>query len=230
MVGASTLITNCHTLANARDIHVKGAQSRTSARIIRANSERDLCLLYVPGLKGTVATLGSTADKHVGEALIAVGFPSGGSLTISHGHIEGLFTYQGAGRVVQGSAYFSFGKSGGALFDERGKLIGILTFKCRAGGPYHFSVPVEWAKSLIEDTTESAISFDDKAFWQHTDERQPVFLRAASHFAEGDCSALRELTAQWLTREPDNPEALLLAKRARMCNLLDRIQRPRLEK
>jgi hypothetical protein len=40
---------------------------------------------------------------------------------------------------------------------------------------------------------------------------------------------LKALTAQWLEREPVNPEALFLAKRSLHCDLLARLQRPLLE-
>jgi S1-C subfamily serine protease len=229
MVGADSVITNCHTIRNAQAIHVTGATTRVPARLVRANAERDLCLLSVPGLKGSVVTMGSTTEKRVGEPLVAVGFPAGRSLTVSRGHIEGLFTYQGSGRVVQGSAYFSFGKSGGALFDENGWLIGILTFKCRGGGPYHFSVPVEWVKALMDDGSHAPLAPGDKPFWQYTDERQPVFLRAASLLAQGDCAVLKALAMQWLTLEPENPEAVFVAGRAQLCEWLEKRQRPLLD-
>jgi S1-C subfamily serine protease len=229
MVGAHTLVTNCHTIRNARSIRVMGTVTRMTAHLVRANTERDLCLLSVPGLVGTVVILGSTTEKQAGDPLVAVGFPAGASLTVSRGHIEGLFTYRGSGRVIQGSAYFSFGKSGGALFDENGWLIGILTFKCRGGGPYHFSVPVEWVKTLMEDGPHAAVTSGDKPFWQYTDDRQPVFLRAAALLAQGDCALLKTLTAQWLAREPGNPEATFMARRAQLCDLLEIRQRPLLE-
>jgi S1-C subfamily serine protease len=151
-------------------------------------------------------------------------------LTVSSGHIEGLFTHQGKGRVIQGSAYFSAGKSGGGLFDRRGSLIGILTFKCRAGGPYHFAVPAEWVESLMHEDARSTPAFSGTPFWRHTDERQPMFLRAAALSAAGDCAALSTLAEQWLAREPGNRDALFVAKRAERCAMLEFIQRPRLEK
>lgn len=231
MVGANTVVTNCHTVSSARTIHVTSASSRWTAHLVRADVERDLCLLDVPGLTGAIARLGNTAEKRAGDRVVAVGFPAGASLTVSRGHIEGLYTYRGgAGRVVQGSAYFTFGKSGGALFDAQGQLIGILTFKCRAGGPYHFSVPVEWVRTLLDDSSPGTTSTDEKPFWQHTGERQPLFLRAASLFAQGECAVLRALTAQWVAREPANPEALFLDRRSQHCDLLEKLQRPLLEK
>ncbi len=218
MVTPHTLVTNCHVVLNARDIGVASATGRISARVIRAHTEHDLCLLDAPGLDGTAVTMGNTADMRAGAAITAVGYPAGAELTLSHGRIEGLHTYRGAGRVVQGSAFFSPGTSGGGLFDNSGQLIGILTFKLRASGPYHFAVPAEWVKSLVHDVSGAAQTFTDKPFWQHTDERQPVFVRAAALSAEGDCVALNALAAQRLAREPRNPEALFMAERAQLCN------------
>jgi S1-C subfamily serine protease len=231
MVDANTVVTNCHTVSRAGAVHVVSASVRWAAHLVRANVERDLCLLNVPGLPGTIAPLGNTTDKYVGDRVVAVGFPAGASLTISRGHIEGLYTYQGgAGRVVQGSAYFTFGKSGGALFDAQGQLIGILTFKCRAGDACHFSVPVEWVMALLDDSSHTAASAAEKPFWQHTGDRQPLFLRAASLFAQGECAALRALTAQWLAQEPANPEALFLDNRSQHCDWLQLLQLPLVEK
>lgn len=233
MVAPHTLVTNCHTILNAQVINVTGAAGAVPAYLVRAHAERDLCLLNAPRLSGASATLGSTADKQAGETIIAIGYPVGATLTISTGHIEGLFTYQGPGRVVQGSAYFSPGKSGGALFDKRGSLIGILTFKCYAGGPYHFAVPAEWVDNLLHDNRDNAKSAsvpEGKPFWQHSDARQPLFLRAASLSADGNCKALHELAAQWIAREPGNPDAQFVAQRAQHCNILALIQRPLLER
>jgi S1-C subfamily serine protease len=230
MVAPHNLVTNCHTIANAQTITVTGVSGSVLAHLVRAHAERDLCLLSAPRLNGAVVALGSTEDKRAGEHIVAVGYPAGATLTVSSGHIEGLFTHQGNGRVIQGSAYFSAGKSGGGLFDRRGSLIGILTFKCRAGGPYHFAVPAEWVQSLVHDDPRSTAAFNGAPFWRHTDERQPMFLRAAALSATGDCGALSALAERWLEREPGNPDALFVAKRAERCAMLALIQRPHLEK
>jgi hypothetical protein len=162
--------------------------------------------------------LGNTADKQAGEPITAVGYAAGEPLTRSRGHIEGLFSYDGAARVVQGSAAFNAGKSGGGLFDKDGRLIGILTFKCRAGGPYHFAVPAEWVEALMRDDSGASRALAEKPFWQHTGEKQPVFVRAASLAATGDCMTLAVLASQWLAREPRNPEALAMVSHAQRCN------------
>ncbi len=179
LVAPQTLVTNCHVVGDASVIVITGAATRLPARLVRAHVERDLCLLNVPGIDGVVVTLGNTATQAPGDAITAVGFPRGSPVIASAGRIEGLFRYDGAGRVVQGSAAFGGGKSGGALYDSAGKLIGILTFKARAGGPFHFAVPVEWVVALMHDAAPRAAA-GGKPFWQLPRERQPVFLRAVS--------------------------------------------------
>jgi S1-C subfamily serine protease len=230
LVAPHTLVTNCHVVLNTRDINVASPTGRIPARIVRAHAERDLCLLDAPGLEGTAVTIGNTMDKRAGEAITAVGYPAGAALNVSHGSIEGLHTYQGNGRVVQGSAFFDPGKSGGGLFDHSGQLIGILTFKLRAGGPYHFAVPAEWVEILLRDLSGTAQAAAGKPFWQYADERQPLFVRAASLSAEGNCAALNTLTSQRLAREPGNPEAVFMANRAQRCNTGAPVARPLLEK
>lgn len=224
LVAPHTLVTNCHVVLHARDIVVTSLAARPIAHLVRAQGARDLCLLHAPGVDGMPVALGATADAALGDAVTAVGFARGGVLGVSHGRVEGLYRYDGAGRVIQGSAAFGAGKSGGALLDREGKLIGILTFKARAGGPFHFAVPVEWVVVLMQDT--SATHGQATPFWQSPRERQPVFLRAAALAANGECAALIDLAAQWLAREPGNGEAQVVAGRARHCGDDENARRP----
>ena len=230
MVAPHTLVTNCHVVLRARKITVVTTAAPMPARVVRSHADRDLCLLDTPGLEGAAVTIGKTMDKQAGEAITAIGYAPGAALSMSRGTIEGLYTYQGDGRVVQGSAFFDPGKSGGGLFDSAGQLIGILTFKLRAGGPYHFAVPAEWVVALLHDVSGAAQTSTGKPFWQHTGEQQPVFVRVASLSAEGNCAAVNTLTSQRLAREPGNPEALFMAERAQRCNAGGPIARPLLEK
>ena len=144
LVAPHTLVTNCHVIGSSQKVVAFTSAGQLAARLLRGNAQRDLCLLNVPGLQGTVVKLGGTMAKRAGDAIYAAGFAKDAGLSVNRGHIEGLFTYQGSGRIVQGSAFFGPGKSGGGLFDQNGRLIGVLTFKCRGGGPFHFAVPVEW--------------------------------------------------------------------------------------
>lgn len=229
LVAPHTIVTSCHVVLNAHDIVLTSTAARQPAQLVRAHVERDLCLLDARGVDGTPVALGATGHQAVGRAITAVGFPGGGALSVSRGRIEGLYRYDGAGRVVQGSAAFGAGNSGGALFDEAGQLIGVLTFKARAGGPFHFAVPAEWVSELLNHAAAPGNVAGAKPFWQRPREQQPTFLRAASLAASGDCAALNQLATEWLAREPGNAEAQLVAIRAQRCGNEENPPRPLLE-
>jgi len=77
------------------------------------------------------------------------------------------FYRSGYSTIIRESRDFSC-----VILDRDGRLLGILTFKARAGGAYHFAVPVEWLAAK-PDATEA-----EQAFWEGPRESQPYFLRA----------------------------------------------------
>ena len=91
----------------------------------------------------------------------------------SIGKVRDIFDLR-AKKVIQSSTWFSLGASGGGLFDETGKLLGITTFKTPGRGALYYSIPIEVVKELmekgerIEVTTQAQIPF-----W---DEPQLIFL------------------------------------------------------
>jgi S1-C subfamily serine protease len=218
LIAPAILVTNCHVVLDARAIAVEVGTTRPAARVVKADTERDVCLLAGPELDAPVATLGTTAALLPGASITSAGYSRGGSLVWNTGQVEGLYSYDGRGRVIQGSAAFDEGASGGGLFDSAGRLVGILTFKARAGGPFHFAAPVEWAADLLADTSP-ADRRDGTAFWRHTDAKGPPFMRVASLAARGDCAALAEVAGQWLKKEPNNPEAGMAARNLHYCQL-----------
>jgi serine protease Do len=77
-----------------------------------------------------------------------IGNPSGLTSTLSEGIISGLRTQRGV-RYVQTSAPISPGSSGGGLFDERGNLLGITSFKIEDAENLNFAIAAEdyWRKT-----------------------------------------------------------------------------------
>jgi S1-C subfamily serine protease len=219
LVARDTLVTSCHVVSNAREITIEAGNAIHPVRVLRAHRERDVCLLTAPALDAPVATLGETATLLPGAAIVAAGYSKGRPLSWSSGTIEGVYSYDGRGRVVQGSAAFEEGASGGGLFDASGRLIGILTYKARVGGPFHFSAPVEWVKDLLADAPRTDRA-DGAPFWQTTGSGGPTFLRVASLAARGDCPALAQVAGQWLKKEPTNPEAGMAARSLHHCELI----------
>ena len=149
--------TNCHVVDESpNDIRVyKGENRRAvrdaphSAEIVSSDRERDVCILSVSGLWGIPAKIRSAAELEIGEAVYAVGAPKGLDFSISNGIVSQLREEVGeTAPLIQTDAAISPGSSGGGLFDSRGRLVGLTTWKIREGENLNFAVPVDWALEL----------------------------------------------------------------------------------
>ncbi len=141
------VVTNCHVVQEADSIKVFYRESKYPAALLYTDWERDVCSLAVPGLKGQAARKGETSHVKVGEKVYAIGAPKGLELTLSDGIISGL-RQMPSGQYLQTTAPISPGSSGGGLFDEEGRLIGLSTFYVSEGQQLNFAVPVEWINEL----------------------------------------------------------------------------------
>lgn len=168
-IAASRVVTNCHVLApgiaaegRTRDLIVEVKEPRQrggrAARLVSADPARDLCVLDVPGLEAASAAFGSTRGLRVGQQVYAVGSPQGLELTLSGGLISAL-RRTAAEPLIQTDAALSAGSSGGGLFGDDGRLIGITTFGVIGGQNLNFAVPVEW----IKDAGAAGVSANDFA-------------------------------------------------------------------
>ncbi len=197
------LLTNCHVITAQENIRVYYAGQRRSAELDRQDRYHDLCVLRAAGVIGpTPVASGALA---VGESVFAAGYPGGGELKITSGRIVALHDYDG-GKVIQVSAPFAFGASGGGLFDEGGRLIGVLTFKARAGGNFYFAVPVAWVRAF-ERPDQAREPASLTPFWRLSYEKQPTFLRAVSLEVNEKWEALAELGEKWTKESPLEPAA-----------------------
>jgi serine protease Do len=203
LLGGERLVTNCHVISAAQSTQIIYSGRSWQAEVEAQDSIHDVCTLRAAGITGTAAV--TTAGITVGQPVFAAGFSGGNQVTVTSGRIVALHDYDGA-NVIQVSSPFDFGASGGGLFDEDGRLIGILTFKARAGGEFHFALPIAWAEALnrseAQRNAEPAL-----AFWQQPYESQPYFLRAVSLEASQKWGALATLGKQWTDERPMDPSA-----------------------
>ena len=141
------VVTNCHVIKDSATIQVERQEMKYPATLAQSDWDRDICSLAVNSLKGQAATKGSTSRLKVGDKVYAVGAPQGLQLTLSEGLVASLRPVVG-GQYLQISAPISPGSSGGGLFDEGGRLIGLPTFYLAGGQQLNFAVPVEWVNEL----------------------------------------------------------------------------------
>ena len=206
VVGPQRLATNCHVTRGATRIEVITSGGVTSLKVTAAHAGRDVCFIDAPALARAPASVATSA--RIGQKVFAAGFPAGKQLTLTEGNIVALHEYD-AGHVIQISAFFDHGASGGALLDEHGQLLGLLTFKALAGGAFHFAVPADWLHGDAAHTSTSGVPF-----WERGMDELPYFLRAASMEAAHNWTGLMTIARDWKAREPKNAEAARALEKA----------------
>lgn len=216
LVAAGKLITTCHVTRSARSIEVIRDGRVWPARPSFTDIEHDLCVLSVPDLVDAIPADFAPAERpKLGDPVFAVGYPRGGEVAISSGQIKGLYDLD-KGQLVQVSAPFDHGQSGGAIFSKDGKLIGITAFKAVLGGDFHFALPLSWIKNeiLSSEVGDTRKANGAMAFWERPRREQPLPLQAASLEADGKWEALSNVAQKWVVVDSENACSWLTLGRA----------------
>ena len=155
VVGPGLVATNAHVTAGAVTVSVSSGSQTWLVQSRKDDLHRDLSVLMVPGLPLPGVSMAPGAPT-VGQPVTAIGFPSGQGPKPSIGKITGLWVYLGA-EVLQSNAITAPGSSGGGLFDECGRLLGLTTFIFTNSATIHFSMPVRWIRDLIGDPEATSV-------------------------------------------------------------------------
>ncbi|MFT3956142.1 MAG: trypsin-like peptidase domain-containing protein [Piscinibacter sp.] len=231
------VVTNCHVTRDALEIRILRGGLRYAARWQAADIDRDLCLLEVPGLGAQPVALGKAASLVIGQPVTALGYTGGTGIQNSTGAVVQLHRHDGS-RVIQSSNFFNSGASGGGLFDDEGRLVGILTFRLRGGESHYFAAPVEWVAQLLADTQRGSfrrvmpLDTQQLPYWQAGPSGQPRFLQAAVLLRSDRWAELEALARDWLNAEPGDAEpwqllATALARQGRSDEAGAALQRAR---
>ncbi len=157
------VLTNYHVILSATTITVTVNSGETfRATIASSNPARDLAVLKLDTTKTDfkAATLGTSANCNVGEAVIAMGFPllfdpeMAGQASFTLGILSAKRSFNGFA-WLQTDASINRGNSGGPLVNMKGEVIGINTsrvFEDSEGYPIDnigFAIPIDDAKPII---------------------------------------------------------------------------------
>ena len=117
--------------------------------------------------------------------------------------------------MIQSSSRFNSGASGGGLFDDRGALVGVLTFRMRGADASYFAAPAEWVRELVDAAERGAfgqvmpLPRHPVAYWEAMGEERPRFLQAAALKHGMRWDELQAHALEWLRAQPDDSEPWL---------------------
>ncbi len=203
IIAKGEVVTNCHVIENANYIGVQTKNGEVEiATLFRADWEKDICLLKVPGLKGRKAKVRRSNSLKVGETVYAIGSPEGMEHSLSAGLVSQLHRKKkNAPPVIQTDASMSSGSSGGGLFDKKGKLVGIMSFVLEEAKNIGFAIPVEW----IDETRKNGIKTDSTSPVEKVFATYLQRLTLAHSFIENeDWKGLEKHSLLWVDQLPSD--------------------------
>ena len=126
------LITSEHVVKGVMEIRLVTSAGTMSAKVVKVDLANDLALLKAEGRFGALPVVASRAMK-LGGTVATVGFPNiglqGFAPKLAKGEVASLSGAQDDATYFQISAPVQPGNSGGALVDERGNVVGVVSAK-----------------------------------------------------------------------------------------------------
>jgi S1-C subfamily serine protease len=129
------LITNEHVAGSEAQVRLVTSAGLISAKVVKVDAANDLALLKAEG-KFVALPVATSRPVKLGGTVATVGFPNiglrGFAPKFARGEIGSLSGPQDDARYFQISVPVQPGNSGGALVDERGNVVGVVSGKLSA--------------------------------------------------------------------------------------------------
>jgi S1-C subfamily serine protease len=136
------VMTNAHVVAGTRDVQVEVDGDRLDATVVVYDPERDLAVLYVPGLRSPVLPF-IEKPAATGANAIVLGFPLDGPYNAQSARVRDLSRITGPDiydsndvtrEIYTIRALVRSGNSGGPLVTPNGRVLGVI-FAAAADNP-----------------------------------------------------------------------------------------------
>jgi len=149
---STTLLTNRHVVADSADLQISTYDGRDVAVTAATTAAlADLAIVRTAEPLPAAPVL-ADADPVTGDAVTVVGYPLGGQLTVTSGHVIGETTdplNESFGEVLVTDAAVEPGSSGSAALDSAGRVVGVVYAKNTTG--QSFILPVSTLRTLLAD-------------------------------------------------------------------------------
>ena len=209
VVAKDHVVTNCHVIANAKGVHVTKFGKSHAPHSLLADWKNDLCILKFKYLELDPVRLVKNNTVDYETKVFSKNY--GGNTVKPHttfGRIKGIYNLDNY-KIIQSSAWFAIGASGGGIFNYDGELIGITTFKTPGNTAFYYSMPVKIIKKLLDQGKEISVTTQSELpFWDAPPKEQPYFMQVVGATKQQSWNELKKITAKWIKEEPQEIEAL----------------------
>jgi serine protease Do len=173
------LITNLHVAGNGAQVRLVTAAGLISAKVVKVDAANDLALLKAEGRFASLPIAASRTVK-LGSTVATVGFPNiglqGFAPKFAKGEIAALSGALDDPRFFQISVPVQPGNSGGALVDERGNVVGVVSAKLSVKAALatsgalpenvNYAVKSSFLLSFLESVPEVSDRLKESKSWQ----------------------------------------------------------------
>jgi uncharacterized protein len=136
------LVTNEHVVRDASQVRLVTRNGLISAKVVKVDAANDLALLKTEG-RFVALPIASSREVKLGGTVVTVGFPNiglqGFAPKLAKGEIAALSGASDDARYFQISVPVQPGNSGGALVDEHGNVVGVVSAKLDASAAFKTS-------------------------------------------------------------------------------------------
>jgi TPR repeat protein len=144
------IVTNYHVIQCGRQatVTLQNGDAYDNVQVLDVDARKDIALVKIKALDLHPIRLGNSTAVQVGDPVYALGNPMGLTDTLSEGIISGIRQQTGY-KVLQVTAPYTHGSSGGPLLNAKGEVIGITSLVFGGGGNLNFAIPIDYARPMI---------------------------------------------------------------------------------
>jgi S1-C subfamily serine protease len=158
--GAGLAVTAWHVIHDAKSVEGRFSDNQRTSLIsyIDKNEKCDLALMQISMSSRTPLKVATAAPK-IGSRVYVIGAPRGLDFSLSEGLVSQIRTLDGV-QYYQLSCPISPGDSGGPAFNDRGEVIGVVSWRKAGAENVAFAVPAGQIAGL--NSARKAVAWADK--------------------------------------------------------------------
>ena len=158
-------VTNQHVIQDAYYLRVEDEEGNRYIldKVIVSDEIHDIAILLFPeGINYRSLEIDTDEELKRGQKIVTIGNPIGYKGTVAFGNISAFPEIEDLGKCIQFTAPISHGSSGGCLFDDNGKVIGVTSaggvseYTGEKGENIGLAVPVSVVRDLYNQWDKSS--------------------------------------------------------------------------